>query len=585
MDTIIDTFENSKDLKKLTIQELEILANEIRKLLIEKISITGGHLGSNLGIVELSIALHYVFETPVDKIIFDGSHQTYVHKILTDRKKEFYDFGAYGGITGLSNSDESCHDIFKVGHTSTSISLGCGLALAREIVNGKGNIISVIGDGCLSGGESFEGLNNIKRINGQFLVIVNDNDISIAENQGGLYDNLKDLRETGGNCKNNYFKVFGIEYRFLKEGNNIRKLIDELIKLKNYHKPVVLHICTQKGKGYSFAELDREKYHWADPFDVKNGKFYSDNDDKLSYKKIIEKHLEDLTKNDGKIVVINAAIPIILGLQSFREKFQSNYIDVGIAEQHSISLAAGMVKGGVKPIVLHMASFLQRGYDQVFQDCCMNKQNVVIIVEGAGISCGNESHSGMYDIPLMTHIPNMIYLAPRDGKETVMMMDWALKQDTTIGIRVPFNYLPEDDRLPKTEITFGKYEVIEKGRDVAIIALGNFFELGRKIHGEIVKRMGINATLINPRFVNCLDKELLDDLVENHTKIITLEDGIIDGGFGEKIACYYSQKEINVYVFGANREFADNVKLNELFERYNLTQDKILNRVFWGDAV
>ena len=580
MDSMLDKIESPQDLKKLNIKELKQLAKEIRQLLIEKISIAGGHLGSNLGIVEMCIALHYVFQTPKDKIIYDGSHQTYVHKILTDRKNRFYKFGEYGGITGLSNSDESEHDIFKVGHTSTSISLSIGLAIARDLLQKKGNIISVIGDGCLSGGESFEALNNACKVNGQLLIIVNDNNMSIAENQGGLYKNLRDLRETKGKCSNNYFKSMGLEYRYIDEGNDIQTLIEELEKVKDYNKPIVLHIYTEKGKGYKFAEEDKEKYHWADPFNVENGRFYSENDTKMTYKKAIEKHLEELVKKNEKIVAINAAIPIILGIKEFREKYSEKYIDVGIAEQHSISLAAGMAKNGMKPIVLHMASFLQRGYDQIFQDCCMNKQNVVIIVEGAGISYGNESHSGMYDIPMMTHIPNLIYIAPRDGKELEMMMDWALEQNTTIGIRVPFNYLPGDDGKTRKSIELGKYEVIEKGNEIAILALGNFFELGKRFKEQIKIKFNIEATFINPRFINNLDSDLLNDLLVEHKKIITLEDGILDGGFGEKISRFYSDKDIKVYNFGADREFADKIKLNELMKKYNLTVDKIINKIF-----
>ena len=579
MNEMLSKIDNPQELRKLKTKELEQLADEIRQLLIDKISVAGGHLGSNLGIVEMSIALHYVFQTPHDKIIYDGSHQTYVHKILTDRKNKFYNFGEYRGITGLSNSDESEHDIFKVGHTSTSISLGIGLAMARDLMGENENIISVIGDGCLSGGESFEGLNNASKVKGQLLIIINDNNMSIAENQGGLYQNLKELRETKGKCSNNYFKSFGLEYKYIEDGNNVETLIEEFSKVKDYQKPIVLHIYTEKGKGYKFAEEDKEKFHWADPFDVSNGRFYSEDDKKLTYKKCVEKHLEYLVDKNDKIVAINAAIPIILGIKEFREKFREKYIDVGIAEQHSISLAAGMAKRGMKPIVLHMASFLQRGYDQIFQDCCMNKLNVVIIIEGAGIAYGNESHSGMYDISMMTHIPNLVYLAPRDGKELNMMMDWAIEQKTTIGIRVPFNYLPDDDKLTKKPIEIGKYEVVEEGNDIAILALGNFFELGKKLKRQIKEQFGINATLVNPRFINNLDYNLLDELLKNHSKIITLEDGIVDGGFGEKISKFYSDKNIKVYNFGAKREFADKIKLDELMDRYDLTVEKIIKKV------
>lgn len=571
----IETIKNINDLKKLNIKELDILSEEIRKFLIDKISNVGGHLASNLGIIELTIALHYVFDEN-DKFIFDGSHQTYTHKIITGRYKNFKKFKENKKVTGLSNYRESTHDVFSVGHTSTSIALGCGLVIGRNINKSKEKIISIIGDGSLSGSEAFSSLNNAGTLTGQFLIIINDNEQSIASNYGGLYSHLKELRESNGKSKNNIFKNFGLEYQYIENGNDIKTLIREITKIKDYNKPLVLHVHTKKGYGYPISQKNLEKYHFVDPFNIETGEFLYD-DVKDSYKRFISNYLINKVEKEKNIMVINSGIPTILDLGEFRKKHKDNYIDTGICEDYSISLAAGLSKQNMIPVVMHMSSFSQRMFDQLSQDICINDLPIVLIIEGAGISGSDETHSGLFDITLFSNIPNFIYLEPKDINELKLMLDYAIKAKKPIGIRVPFMKQNICKYKPQPIKEF-KYEVLEKGKDIAILAVGSYFSIGEELY-NIFKKENKNVTLINPRFINIIDEKLLLDLKKDHKIIITIENSTISGGFGEKIDRYFSKDKIKVFNYAYDNKFYDREDIKQLKNKYHLNSELIYKDV------
>lgn len=571
----LDNINNVNDLKKLKINELEELSNEIRSFLLNKISTVGGHLASNLGIIELTIALHYVFDED-DKFVFDGSHQTYTHKILTGRYEDFKTFKKTKKVTGLSNYKESTHDVFSVGHTSTSIALGCGLALGRNIYNKKEKIISIIGDGSMSGSEAYSGLNNASTINGQFLIVLNDNDQSIATNYGGLYKNLKELRETKGKAKNNFFKNLGLDYMYIEEGNDIKTLIKEIKKIKDYNHPLVLHIHTDKGHGYEVSKKNLEKYHFVDPFNIETGEFNYD-DVKDSYKRFISNYLIEKVNKNKNIMVINSGIPTILDLIEFRKKHPKNYIDTGICEDYSISLAAGLSKERILPIVMHMSSFSQRMFDQLSQDICLNNLPMVLLIEGAGIGSCDESHSGLFDITLFSNIPNFIYLEPRDINDLKLMLDYAISCNKPIGIRVPFKK-QNIDKIKSKPFKENKYEVVKKGKDIAIIALGSYFQIGEELYNKL-KDNNLESTLINPRYTNRLDMDLLDKISRNHKIIVTIENSCIHGGLGEKINTYFADKENIVLNYAYDNEFYDREDITELMNKYHIDKDLIYKDV------
>lgn len=575
----IERIENPDDLKKFQIEDLPKIAEEVRKLIIKKVSTNGGHLASNLGVVELTIALHYVFDSPKDKLIFDVSHQTYSHKILTGRKDAFIFGDKYKTVTGFSNPYESEHDLFAIGHTSTSVSLALGLAKARELMHEKYNVVAIIGDGSLDGGEAFEALNYALELNGNLIVIVNDNQMSIPENYGALGKHLEKLRKTSGKSSDNFFVSLGFDYHFVKNGNNISELIDTLQEVKDLERPVVVHVCTQKGCGYKMAEEDKEKWHWARPFDEATGEFLTKVPQE-NYGNIVGEYLLNKLKKDSKVAVIAASTPICIGFnKERREKAGKQYIDVGIAEQNAVTLSAAMAKGGCKPIFATNSTFLQRAYDQIIQEMCLNCAPATILVTHASVyGHYNDSHVGLYDIPLLSHIPNLKYLAPVNAEEYIAMLDWSIEQQNTpVAIRVPWTGVTHTDYEVDANYDKVSYKVMQEGEKVCIIALGGFFELGKKTADLFYKETGIVPTLINPRFITGIDEESLEKIKENHQVVVTLEDGLLSGGYGAKVAQYYSQSDIKVHNYGFSMDIPRVFNPDELMKKNNLSETQIVH--------
>lgn len=577
---ILDKINEPKDLRELSSEELNTLASEIRELIIKKVNTTGGHFGPNLGIIEATIALHYVFNSPIDKIVFDVSHQCYTHKILTGRKEGFLNPEKYLKYTGYTAPEESEHDFFKVGHTSTSVSLATGLAKARDLKGNSENIIALIGDGSLSGGEALEGLDNAAVLGSNFIIVVNDNDQSIAENHGGLYANLKLLRETDGKAECNFFKSLGFNYILVKEGNNIEKLIEAFQSVKDTTHPVVVHICTQKGKGCKIAEDNRENFHWILPHALDENKAPITQSE--NYTSITREYILNKAKSDKTVIALNAGTPGVFGFdKDFRAQMGKQYLDVGIAEEHAVACASGTAKNGGKPIFTVMSSFIQRTYDQLSQDLCLNNSPITMLVYWGGISGADATHLCTFDIPLISNIPNMVYLAPTNKEEYLKMLDWSIEQtEYPVAIRVPNRELVSTGEEDKTDYSIlNKFKVVSKGEKVAILGLGNFFGLAKEVKSELKSSLGIDATLINPVFMTGIDKDLLEELKQNHSVVITLEDGELDGGFGEKITRFYGNSDMKVLNFGATKEFPDRVPVEELYKRYKLTKDQIIDEI------
>lgn len=577
---ILNKINTPDDVKKLNTAELKELASDIREALLRKVSTKGGHFGPNLGMVEATIAMHYVFNSPVDKIVYDVSHQSYPHKMLTGRKNAFTNPEEYHSVTGYTSQHESEHDFFTIGHTSTSVSLACGLAKARDVKGEKGNVIAVIGDGSLSGGEAYEGLNNAAELENNMIIVVNDNDMSIAENHGGLYKNLKLLRETKGQAENNFFKTLGLDYVFV-DGHDIEALIETFSKVKDIDHPIVVHMYTIKGKGYDKAVENKEPFHYTMPFDLETGKLLGDFSAE-TYISILSNFLEENARRDKKVVGITAATPSFMGLNSLRTpEFKDQYIDVGIAEEHAIALASGMASQGAKPVAVFMSSFIQRTYDQLSQDLAINNNPALIVVNAGGISGADVTHLGLFDIPLISNIPNIVYLAPTSKEEYLAMLQWGLdQQEQPVVVRTPSAEVVSTGE--KIEPDFSKlntYKKVAQGNKVAIIGLGAFFKLGQEVKKHLKETTGIDATLINPRFITGLDENMLNSLVEDHEVVITLEDGLLNGGFGEKIARFYGDKDVKVLNFGATKEFTDSVPVEELYTRYHLTKKLIVDDI------
>ena len=579
---ILDKVNNSNDLKTLSNEELTILADEMRELIIKKVNTTGGHFGPNLGIVEMTVAMHKVFNSPVDKFVFDVSHQCYPHKILTGRKEGFTDPDKYLKYTGYTAPEESPHDLFKVGHTSTSVSLATGLAKARDLRGGKENIVAIIGDGSLSGGEAYEGLDNAAVLDSNIIIVVNDNDMSIAVNQGGLYANLKLLRDTQGKAECNFFKAMGFDYRYLDNGHDIEALVALFEEVKDINHPIVLHIHTIKGKGCKIAEENKERFHWimSGELDKKTG--MDDSNVSETYESITADYILNKVKEDKSVVAISPATPAVSGFtQEFREKMGKNYVDVGIAEEHAVAFASGLAKNGAKPILAMMSSFIQRTYDQLSQDLALNNNPATILVNWGGITGADATHLSKYDIPLISNIPNMVYMSPTNKEEYLAILDWSVNQtEYPVAIRVPFQGVTSTGEKDTTDYSIiNKYKVTHKGNKVAILGLGNFFRLGKDVQTMLREKLGIDATLINPIYTTGLDKGLLEDLKSEHQIVITLEDGVLQGGFGEKIASYYGGSDIKVLNFGADKEFTDRTPLEELYQRYHLTPELIVEDI------
>ena len=576
--SLIEKINDPKDIKEMDIKELNDLAGEVREIIIKKVSKTGGHMGPNLGFIEPTIAMHYVFNSPVDKIVYDVSHQCYTHKILTGRKDNFIDEEKYEDISGYTNPHESKHDFFQIGHTSTSITLATGVAKARDLKGENYNVIALIGDGSLSGGEAFEGFNNASVLGSNFIIIVNDNEMSIAENQGGLYKNLKELRESNGTCANNWFKAFGFDYIYVEQGNDIESLIKAFSDVKDSAKPVVVHIHTLKGKGFEKAEQNKEWGHWSIPGLISQNLSPSGSNAHECYETITKEYILNKVKQDSSVIAVNAATPGVFWWDSeFRNKLGKNYTDVGIAEQHATGYASGLARNGAKPIFGVITSFIQRAYDQLSQDLALNNSPATILVFWGGISSADCTHLGLFDIPLICNIPNIVYLAPTCKEEYLKMLDWSVEQNKhPVAIRVPSaNYVVSGVEDTTDYSILNKYKLVEKGSKVAILGLGDFFELGRSVKEELKSKLGIDATLINPRFISGIDEELLNNLKSDHDIVITLENGTLDGGFGERISRFYGNSDVKVLNYGAFKEFNDRVPMSELNQRYHLTKELI----------
>ena len=580
---ILENISGPQDLKKLTIEELHTLADETRTVLLEKISSHGGHSGPNLGMVEMTVALHHVFDSPVDKIIFDVSHQTYIHKMLTGRQKAFIDPKHYDDVSGYTNPKESEHDLFTIGHTSTSLSLASGILHARDLKNEKSNVVAIIGDGALSGGMAYEGLNTIATLGTNAIIIINDNDQSIAKNpKGGIYTALERLRETKGQATNNIFKALGYDYHYLENGNNLEELISLFKEVKDIDHPVVLHIYTEKGKGFEPAERNHEKFHAGGPFSLETGEYIKKGTVSQTYNGITSEYLTRKLNEDPLAVVINAGTPGIVFNRKLREQLGSQFVDVGIAEEQAVTMTTGLAKNGAKPVWAVLSTFLQRTYDQLSHDMALNNQAGVVLVYSASInSMNDESHLGFFDIPLISHIPNFVYLAPTNKEEHLAMLEWAINQNEhPVAIRVPVGSVVETGKEDKTDYSILNKNKVEKfGEQVAIFGVGNFYNLAEEVSEQLKLEHNIEATLVNPRFLTGLDKELLNSLKENHKLVVTVEDGIVEGGYGQTVASYLGNTELKVQNYGISKKFYDRYNVEELMKENGLTVENIVKNI------
>lgn len=578
----LSNIKSPHDIKGLSTEQLNELAEEMRQALLAKLSAHGGHVGPNLGMVEATIAMHVVFDSPNDKIVYDVSHQSYSHKMLTGRAEAFLDPAEYDSVTGYTNRQESEHDFFTVGHTSTSVSLACGLAKARDLKGRRENIIAVIGDGSLSGGEAFEGLSNAAEAGTNMIIVVNDNEMSIAENHGGLYRNLQLLRESGGEAPCNYFRSLGLDYVYVDEGNDIATLIETFRRVKDCPHPVVVHIHTLKGKGYAPAEKEKERFHWSMPFDLTTGKVKVSEEGE-DYGELTGAFLLDEMQRNRQVVAITSGTPTVFGFSTERrQKADRQFVDVGIAEEHAVALASGIAAGGGCPVYGVYSTFLQRTYDQLSQDLCINNNPAVICVFAASVWGMNDvTHLGLFDIPLLSNIPNMVYLAPTSKEEYFAMLRWGMQQtDHPVAIRVPGNGVISSNVPVDTDYSdLNRYKTTQQGDTVAIIAAGSLYALGESVADLLHKQEGITPTLINPRYLTGIDEAMLDGLKKNHRLVVTLEDGILDGGFGEKIARYYGPCDMKVSNYGVRKEFVDRYDVSELLAANRLTAPQIVEDI------
>jgi len=579
----IENINSPKDLKSLTIDQLGVVADEVRKGVLNRVSHHGGHVGPNLGFTEATVALHYVFNAPEDKIVFDVSHQSYPHKMLTGRKDGFLDVSRMDHISGYSSPLESpVYDNFEIGHTSTSIALATGLQKGRDILGGKENVIAVIGDGSLSGGEAFEGLDTAAELGTNIIVVVNDNEMSIAENHGGLYRNLKLLRETDGKAECNYFRTMGFDYLYVEQGNDVASLVEAFRKVKDIDHPVVVHIHTEKGHGYAPAVADKERWHWSMPFHLEDGSPINPPQGGKSMDMLLGDWLFDELKRDDKLVLITAAVPATLGFtKERREAAGRQFVDVGIAEEEGVAMASGMAKRGAHPVFTTYATFLQRTYDQLAQDLAVNGNPAVINVLGASVYGMNDfTHICFFDIPMISHIPNLVYLAPTTWEELRAMESWAIRQDKySVAIRVPaFGVAHATEDVDSDYSDLNKAVVAHRGKDVAIIAVGDFFQKGEAVR-QLLAEQGIDATLINPRYLSGLDEQLLNELKADHRLVATIEDGSLDGGYGETVAHFYGPSAMRVINFGVRKSLYDRYDVNQLLTDNHLQDQQIVDDI------
>ena len=576
---ILDRVNTPEDIRGFNADELKELCAEVRSYMVDCCSRNPGHLASSLGAVELIVGLHYIYNTPADKIVFDVGHQAYAHKILTGRKELFKQNRTRDGISGFPKMEESPYDAFGVGHSSTSVSAALGLAEAAKMRGSDEKTVAFIGDGALTGGLAFEGLNNAGEYATNFIVVVNDNEMSIAENHGGLYGSLAELRVTQGKSENNYFKSLGFDYLYVEQGNDIESLIAAFQQVKDSTKPVVVHIHTLKGKGYSFAENSKEGFHWAAPFDILTGVVNWGSGE--SYGAILGDYLMKKIKADPKVVVIHSAVPAGIGFFADRRKEAGKqFIDVGIAEEHAVALASGLAKGGAKPIYSTHGTFIQRTYDQLSQDLCANNNPATLLITMSGADGMNDTtHLCIFDIPMMSNIPNLVYLCPTCVEEAIAMMDYAIDQRSCpMAIRIPNGVAHRSVKFDTDYSKLNTFKVDKRGSKVALIGLGSYYALAEEAEAELAKQ-GIDATIINPRFATGIDCEVLEGLRADHQVVATLENGVIDGGFGEKIARFYGNSDMKVLVKGLKKEFYDKVPYGELMERNRLTPKQIVEDV------
>ncbi len=579
---LLNKISSPQDIKGRSLDELNAICYEIRQAIINRVSKFGGHFGSNMGIVETTIALHYVFNSPIDKFVFDVSHQSYPHKMLTGRAFGFTDESRFKEISGYTNPDESIHDLFNVGHTSTSVSVACGLCKARDLRGDKENIIAIIGDGSLSGGEALEGLNVASDLKTNLIIVVNDNDMSIAENHGGLYTNLRLLRKTKGKNECNLFKSFGLDYKYIDNGNDLATLIEVFNEIKGINHPIVIHINTVKGKGSPLAENEKEKFHSTVSFNKETGELVSINSGK-TYLSITGDYILSKIKSDKDFVAISAGVPSALGFgfdASKRVEAGPQYIDVGIAEATAVAVASGIAKNKGKALFGTYSSFIQRTYDQLSHDLCLNNSPATILVSNASIyGFKDKTHIGLFDIPLLSSLPNLVYLAPASAQELTSMLEWSINQNThPVAVKMPGGEVFSANYTVDNDFSDIKYQITENGEGVAILALGCFYKIGVELYTAL-KKQGVNATLINPRFINRLDKDTLDSLKKNHHTVVTLEDGILDGGFGQKIASYYTNDSMRVLNYGFKKEYVDRYIPEEILKQNRITAESIIEDI------
>lgn len=575
---MLKQIRNPKDLKKIKTEALPSLCDEIRQNLLQKISAKGGHLSPNLGIVELTTAIHYIFDAPTDKIVFDVSHQTYVHKMLTGRAQAFIDPKHYQDVNGFSNPTESEYDLFTLGHTSTALSLACGLAKARDMQKQKHRVVAIIGDGSLSGGQAYEALNNIAEQGGNIIVIVNDNAMSIAENHGGYYRNLEHLRATNGQSTDNLFRALGLDYIYEPNGNDVQAVIKTLTKVKDCTTPTVVHVHTIKGCGYEPAVNNPEMYHYTAPFDIATGK-HKTTDNNTNYTEITYQYIQNRMQNDPNLVTITSATPNPTGFKPARRQQAGNrFVDVGIAEEHAVAFAAGLAKGGAHPIYGVQGSFLQRSFDQLHQDLALDNNPATLLVFGDHVhGMGGSTHNGFYDIVQLGNIPNLLYLAPISKQSYLQMLDWAINQTQhSVAIRVPDQVI--DDPLPLSKKFTQNMRMIIKGSQVAIIAVGSTFPLAQQVVSELQSH-NLTPTLIDPVCISALDEKLLNSLAKNHHLVVTLEEGALNGGFGQKIAAYFGDQNIKVHNFGFTKGLTQDFEPEAFLKQNGLTVENITNYI------
>lgn len=567
---ILEHIQSPADVKKLSLEELKNLATEARKALFTKLYKYGGHCGPNFGFVEATIALHYVFTTPEDKIVYDVSHQSYIHKMLTGRAAAFLDEHKYDDVTGYTNPDESQHDFFNIGHTSTAVSLALGLATARDLQGQSGNVVAIIGDGSLSGGEAFEALSNAGEYAKNFIIVVNDNEMSIAENHGGLYEGLRLLRHTQGEGTHNFFRSLNLDYIYVEQGNDLATLIQTFQNVKDHPRPIVVHLHTDKGHGFDRAEQNKEEWHYTAPFDPETGEKAQLPFE--TYGEVTYQILSDIFKEDPKAVAITAGVPSLGGFTAERRKAAGRqFIDVGIAEEHGVALASGLAKGGAHPIFMTASTFMQRTYDQIAQDLCINRNPAVLLSLFAGYEGMNDiTHLCFFDIAMMGSIPGLTVLEPTCKEEYEAMLRWAMAQEQQpVALRTAFVATSRPGTYDTTYAT-PRYSLDKQGQQVAIIALGSFYSLGQQT-SDMLQAQGIDATLINPRFASAVDVEMLERLKADHQLVITLENGVLDGGFGERIARFYGDSTMKVRNYGLPKMLIDRYDRTAFAQENRLT--------------